>query len=748
MKKFALILLSLLVLLLLLLGLTYASLPWLAQEYATRNAHRFGLEQLEVVVGYPDLQRIDVQRVTARAEGFALEARDGQVTYSWAALRAGMLDEMVFAEADVTVLQPTPDETEVSTSPPSLESAFGLVPAQRLAIAALSLDVPHLDFRGLGQLDISPDTLTVVMDGLSPEEAERYRLDAMISAEGQLALNFVDRKTTSTEPFVVLTGQLEQNSLALNGSAQLGDFPLRLITAAFGLPEGTGQLQAELALQTAWPMHATRLVETTELELSRFALDWQGSDGVRLNGLQGEARINQGRVEADVAGSAEVATEAGKISIQLPRTYALRYDGSVLTGTGEAEFSARLSDYNVSGTLGKFVLRDQQVAEFDGDFVVANDAPLAGGDLTGTVNLLSSTPLTLKSDLRFKGWVGADRDQADVVGTLALADDKVQASGKLDTAFFKGADFNLAHNLTSSRGQLTGKFRMEVKAPLFKALFADWDEPYEVTGGVGVSYVTLGWTSDAVTVQADLALQNIAGRYDDYTFVGLGGQLKLDSSSASDFSQWSFGPTPVAIAEIDVGFPLRETTLVLAMNGDLLEVQDLKLKLLGGTATITPFSYDLNEGATTFDILLDNVDLAEVLALEGGDITGTGQLQGRLPVVIEAGEAAVVDGLVKAAGGGTIMLSESLAQPTGQPNLDFALTALQNFAYSELNAAVNYSRNGDLLLGVTLKGRNPAVEKGRPIHYNLNISENIPVLLESLRMQDQVTERVERQIKK
>ena len=98
--------------------------------------------------------------------------------------------------------------------------------------------------------------------------------------------------------------------------------------------------------------------------------------------------------------------------------------------------------------------------------------------------------------------------------------------------------------------------------------------------------------------------------------------------------------------------------------------------------------------------------------------------------------------------GGEIRLTPKFSGPTGQPGLDFALLALKDFRYTELGCDINYSENGDLLLGVRLNGRNPDIENGRPIIYNLNISENIPVLLESLRLQDQVTRKIEKQVGK
>ena len=72
--------------------------------------------------------------------------------------------------------------------------------------------------------------------------------------------------------------------------------------------------------------------------------------------------------------------------------------------------------------------------------------------------------------------------------------------------------------------------------------------------------------------------------------------------------------------------------------------------------------------------------------------------------------------------------------------------ALENFQYETLEADIDYDVKGDLLAAIRLRGRNAKIEKGRPIHYNLNISENLPTLLASLRLQDEINERVEKKV--
>ena len=72
------------------------------------------------------------------------------------------------------------------------------------------------------------------------------------------------------------------------------------------------------------------------------------------------------------------------------------------------------------------------------------------------------------------------------------------------------------------------------------------------------------------------------------------------------------------------------------------------------------------------------------------------------------------------------------------------LDTLSNFHYDSLSSEVNYSSDTVLKLNTALKGRNPDYENGRSINFNLNIEEDIAALLESLRLKQDVSRRVDK----
>ena len=139
-----------------------------------------------------------------------------------------------------------------------------------------------------------------------------------------------------------------------------------------------------------------------------------------------------------------------------------------------------------------------------------------------------------------------------------------------------------------------------------------------------------------------------------------------------------------------------------------------------------------------FDVALTGVSLADVLALEGGDVQGSGILDGKLPVLIDGENFIVDNGAVSARPpGGTLVYKGAAASSmVAQSGFGFAFQALEDFRYDTLDANVVLAADGALALTVRLRGANPAVEQGRAIAFNLNLNENLRALLESLRAAD------------
>jgi hypothetical protein len=89
----------------------------------------------------------------------------------------------------------------------------------------------------------------------------------------------------------------------------------------------------------------------------------------------------------------------------------------------------------------------------------------------------------------------------------------------------------------------------------------------------------------------------------------------------------------------------------------------------------------------------------------------------------------------------------ALLERLSQPGLSLAMTALGDFRYETLGSFVDYETDGTLALRVRLAGASPGVEGGRPINFNLNVTQNLPLLLQSLRLSQNIGETLERRLR-
>ena len=213
---------------------------------------------------------------------------------------------------------------------------------------------------------------------------------------------------------------------------------------------------------------------------------------------------------------------------------------------------------------------------------------------------------------------------------------------------------------------------------------------------------------------------------------------------------------PVRIRNIQSAVGLTETSFLFSARPFLqtsvptLSITNMSTHLLGGKVSLSEAVID--PSATTHEVNLKvrGLDLGEILRLEQEEtVKGTGTLDGMLPLFISGKDVEVHQGSIHARSpGGTLQLK--IAEETAnswaktQPNLDLIVKSLQNYQYSKLEVGVDYEKNGILKLATQLEGKNPDFQKGVPIHFNLNIEENIPALMKSLSLVKDLENKIEK----
>ncbi|MNM89837.1 hypothetical protein D3C81_1020750 [compost metagenome] len=146
---------------------------------------------------------------------------------------------------------------------------------------------------------------------------------------------------------------------------------------------------------------------------------------------------------------------------------------------------------------------------------------------------------------------------------------------------------------------------------------------------------------------------------------------------------------------------------------------------------------------------LEGVRLEEILrAYPAEGLSGTGVLDGELPMRVDRSGVRISGGTIAARGPGVLQFRSEKIRALGRsnPGMQLVASTLDDFRYDQLSSRVDYDEAGRLVLALTLRGRNPAVEQGRPVNLNVNLEENLPALLTSLQLSDRVSETIRRRV--
>ncbi|HUL13084.1 MAG TPA: YdbH domain-containing protein [Methylococcaceae bacterium] len=284
-------------------------------------------------------------------------------------------------------------------------------------------------------------------------------------------------------------------------------------------------------------------------------------------------------------------------------------------------------------------------------------------------------------------------------------------------------------------------------------LLEPWPYPIDLTSGRLSATGRAVWRSKATSAppmedEITLKLEDIAGQYRKIGFSGLSAKLALADHGALRTTETA----RLQIGSLDIGMPVTQLSATAEIaphpktHLPVIRTDGLSADLLGGKAHTKPFEWDFSAARNHIAIELERLALSEIIAIvKPAGLEGDGHLDGRLPIEITSGGSVLRGGELHARPpGGSIRYRpagniQSLARdnPRG-----FVLQALSNLRYRSLTVKADSTPAGDLSLRVELRGSNPDWQSGRPVHLNVNLQENIPMLLRSLRFADELSESV------
>ncbi len=535
-------------------------------------------------------------------------------------------------------------------------------------------------------------TLTTAGKTIAVRPSGVYRADRSF----ELALAGLDRA-----PIVSATGVPEgAQSVSMKARLVLSGKVLQIVTESLGLAQPRGHVDAGFEGTVGWPLVNDAAQQSTS--------------GPNMSG--------KGRIDLNLAG--RLSKQPFEVSLKgtyvLGELVKMSFDSGVhiaLTGEG----------IDVSTARRLTVIWDPMQARLSIDPV---DLKVALAPISVGTHRISLSRLS----------VAVDRAALD--GDTLTGSAEVRSHPGLDALPLR---VTVSHDLSKATGTFSLSGNWRTAKPLLATQLPGFGAPYDLDEG-SVAFALDGrWNASKALEYSARGHVRIDGRrahYEDYAISGLSMDLPLKIDTRS----YAVADSKISIDAIDIGFPLTNVSLGLAASDGIASIRDLSGSVLGGRFSASKFSYEIASDKSAPTIILSGVSLPDVLALEGDDVKGSGVLDGTLPVAID-GEAFTVRGGRVAARppGGTLMYKGAAASTmVAQSGFGFAFRALEDFRYDTLDANVALAADGALTLGVRLQGRNPTVEQGRVIQFNLNLNESLPALLESLRAAENVTDRVEK----
>lgn len=583
----------------------------------------------------------------------------------------------------------------------------------------------------------------------------------------------------------------------INSQAQL-HFPLPLDTAKFVQQlSGNWQFNADLPSEFNIPnVGAIKGNLTAQLSLNQGDIsNYQLQSALQLNQLQFSNSLKQYGMDIEA-----ILLELNADSSSQPRLEALPIVANIkTTGTSQAKINSKViinasDNFSVQLTEVKLQLQQAQLSyelannehikldqlAIDSEFSAfwqASKWQLDLSQLTATANQVQfsevsaqglklklqpshfSSQQALSIDSQFKLDIAnlkhpelitqAWQYQAKVAGDI----NNVSLVGRLENT----ANLAINHQGVYSAKQIKIDWQLDemfllASNPL-AASFVQWPALLEFNRGKILAKGKLNFSPHQTLLLADLTLNDLSGIYDRGIFKALTAEIAVDYNN----DNVTLAIPQAKLAEFSQGVELGPILLSAnytakndhILNG-ILDLQHLNITAMGGKVSAVPVQLDLTKQQQIITLQLDKIDLAKILQQHPtSDLTGNGLISGTIPLLISNKGIRVDKGHIAAESpGGALQYRPAAASgmAAGNQSMKVVLDALDNFHYSVLSSNVSYDAAGKLNLALSIQGSNPSFEKGRSINFNINLEEDLPALITSMQLNNEISEKIKRRV--
>jgi hypothetical protein len=520
--------------------------------------------------------------------------------------------------------------------------------------------------------------------------------DLMVhSDQDQARITLVSDGLDQGQGQIQLSGQLAQGQLAVSWQNNLLTLAPATLTVMQQYPVTLPQaieLPMQINGQASIPLHLD--YNGIKLRSDKNQLQWQGADWSwqgdigaqgRLQGLpftaQAKAHVSEQGQRIELQPGLLVQSPGGLIKQYLVRPLSLRSNTPL-----KVAISPALS------------LHGNMTIKADGVTSSGLNMPASKGQLQARGNQLSLL-------LDIEPWQIRLNAQARLNDLINQPQGSFTANARLNRQLSR--DLRLGFNLQAGHAEANGRW--------------SWDKVLQSTTQLTLSGVDVDLGS--MSVRGLTANVNVKTRDSDVMVAS---------------------KEPVTIATANVGIPISDIQFLLQGQPEQWQLSQVQAKLLGGNATMTAIGWP-NSSEQTLELAW--LDLKQVTALQSNpnpDVSLSGYVSGSFPLTLNEGKLSIREGRLNNQQPLRLKLNPSAsfkAMASSNMAVQFALDTIAELDVSVFDARLAMTENGWATLTATLSGVNPR-EGSQPIVLNYRHEENILDLLRSLRISEEISERV------
>jgi hypothetical protein len=377
---------------------------------------------------------------------------------------------------------------------------------------------------------------------------------------------------------------------------------------------------------------------------------------------------------------------------------------------------------------GSVKTEEANVADLTAKFDLSGQDYSLNGALTGVaMRIFDPNPASTQrfSEASFRGEGFLKNNALNFTGSFNMAKSGMQV------AQVKGR-----HDLETAAGGLTfepiplifrpGQFQPEDLSPLLTG-------PANVTGRLDVGGAATWNDAEGFKASGVLDLRKLgfvlasAG-----IFEGVSGRIEV----ADLFNLKSAPGQRVSIDKVTLGLPIEKGIIDFQLVGfDAIQLERAEWPFVGGFIRVDPdlfaFSSSAENRIVARAVNWDLAVLADQFKLPGLKLAGV--VGGEFPVVFTTGSAEIDNAMLKSVKPGAIQYSGSPGDAAAQAdeNSKMLFDALKDFRYEVLEVGLDGNLTGQMLLKLSVLGRNPDVMGGQPFQLNIGIDSALVPLLTS-----------------